>query len=332
MHKEITSYEYKNESGNILYNFSNFVYTQTKIGQETITLSVRNEEGFIGSDTIIINTSLNGSVSPSVAIDKDRIVQINNTVFINGDIFTIAGETIKGYEWVLDGEIVKTFRDARPPFVETEHQKINFSFGVSEVRDYIIELRVWDSTGGINSNKTTIRVIKDKAPAEIYPQANAGPNLLAVVGQPINIVGSGIDIEKTDLHDTEWVTNYIDTLFGSLFLNDQFLIHFISPVMDLFQRYFFPVELEYVTDLIDRIKIRDRWNTVSTDSVQSLRIVARHSSLQPLINGPDKTFTNIAMKVKENVEDTTKNNNNRLIDDRLFLFNPDGSQAFPVVP
>jgi tRNA threonylcarbamoyladenosine modification (KEOPS) complex Pcc1 subunit len=62
---------------------------------------------------------------------------------------------------------------------------------------------------------------------------------------------------------------------------------FFSPVMDLFSKYFFPVELEYVSDLMNKEKIKDKWNSISMESNSEISITARHTSLQTPIRGID---------------------------------------------
>jgi hypothetical protein len=58
--------------------------------------------------------------------------------------------------------------------------------------------------------------------------------------------------------------------------------------MDLFIRYFFPIEMEYINDLIQKVIIKDKWNAISYDDT-NLRfdLKAGHSSIQTRIQGID---------------------------------------------
>jgi hypothetical protein len=85
------------------------------------------------------------------------------------------------------------------------------------------------------------------------------------------------------LNDT-WPIDYIDVLFGGLFIEADFLQWYFNPVMDLFIRYFFPIEMDYINDLIPKISIKDKWNSVSYDDNQSMRIKSGNMSLLPVAN------------------------------------------------
>ncbi len=80
----------------------------------------------------------------------------------------------------------------------------------------------------------------------------------------------------------EWTIDYIDVLFGSLFVEADFLKWYFNPVMDLFIRYFFPIEMEYINDLVPKILIRDKWNSVSYEETNTFMIKAGQLSLLPM--------------------------------------------------
>jgi hypothetical protein len=86
----------------------------------------------------------------------------------------------------------------------------------------------------------------------------------------------------------QWVLDYVDVLFGELFIEADFLKWYFNPVMDLFIRYFFPIEMEYINDLIQKVIIKDKWNAISYDDT-NLRfdLKAGHSSIQTRIQGID---------------------------------------------
>jgi len=85
----------------------------------------------------------------------------------------------------------------------------------------------------------------------------------------------------------DWVIDYIDVLFGNLFIEADFLKWYFDPVMDLFIRYFFPIEMEYINDLIPKILIRDKWNTISYDDNTNFVVMANHWDPQTPIRGID---------------------------------------------
>lgn len=81
----------------------------------------------------------------------------------------------------------------------------------------------------------------------------------------------------------DWPIDYVDVLFGGLFVEADFLTMYFNPVMDLFIRYFFPIEMEYINDLIPKVKVKDKWNAISyDDSNIDINVQARHTSLHPM--------------------------------------------------
>jgi len=85
----------------------------------------------------------------------------------------------------------------------------------------------------------------------------------------------------------QWVLDYIDVLFGELFIEADFLTWYFNPVMDLFIRYFFPIEMEYMNDLIQKVLIKDKWNTVCYDESNRFNLKTGQRSIQTPIRGID---------------------------------------------
>ncbi len=289
--RPVINYTWRDENSNVISTSAEFTYIPIKEGSTALTLTVENIDGFIDSDTTTIISSILGSPSPSVSIDKNKIVNVGTEVQVKAIAETITGEVIEGYEWWLDGKMIKTSVGEIPVFIPTKSKKINIISTVNSIKDYELELKVWDSTGNANYNTIVIRSIKEGAPEELYPQAFAGPNCRGIVNDPLPIVGSGKDIETIKIHNTDWILTYIDVVFGSLFLNNRFVTNYLDPIMDLFQKYFFPVELDYIADLSKREKIKDKWNAIGTESIINTTVTARHTSIQTPIRGLDKAFS-----------------------------------------
>lgn len=90
--------------------------------------------------------------------------------------------------------------------------------------------------------------------------------------------------------DQEIVVDYIDVLFGNLFIEAGFLKWYFNPVMDLFIRYFFPVEMEYINDLITKIFINDKFNAISyNDDGLQMEVHSRQLTPHAYRIGLDKT-------------------------------------------
>ena len=99
----------------------------------------------------------------------------------------------------------------------------------------------------------------------------------------LNSVYSSLDDAALGLNK-DWVIDYLDTLFGNLFIEADFTKNFFNPVMDLFIRYFFPIEMEYMNDMINKIFIKDGFNTIGTDSSKKEFTIT--SKKYSLVNAP----------------------------------------------
>jgi len=85
----------------------------------------------------------------------------------------------------------------------------------------------------------------------------------------------------------QWVLDYIDVLFGELFIEADFLKWYFNPVMDLFIRYFFPIEMEYINDLIQKITLKDKWNSLNYEDNNRFDLKSGAKSIQTPIRGID---------------------------------------------
>jgi len=99
--------------------------------------------------------------------------------------------------------------------------------------------------------------------------------------------GCGNSANPRDELQLGWVLDYVDAIFSALFTKDDFIKFYFNPVMDLFIRYFFPVEMEYVNDLIKKVFIRDKWNVWATGHKHLTMVRTKHSSIQTPIRGLD---------------------------------------------
>ena len=96
----------------------------------------------------------------------------------------------------------------------------------------------------------------------------------------------------------EIVVDYIDVLFGALFIEADFLKWTFNPVIDLFIKYFLPIEMEYINDLVQKVIIKNKWNAISYDTTHlKFQVIARHFGTQIPIRGVDwKKFWIIVRK------------------------------------
>ncbi len=120
--------------------------------------------------------------------------------------------------------------------------------------------------------------------------------LYSVFTNGIYTLEAGDDPTLVPAHQWDWVTAHIDVVFGNLFLTANFIENYFDPVMNLFIRYFFPVEMEYINDLINKVKIRDKWNAWATEEDTKTTVIARQTSIQTPIRGLDWRRISITLK------------------------------------
>jgi hypothetical protein len=106
----------------------------------------------------------------------------------------------------------------------------------------------------------------------------------------------GQDYEAFEL---QWVLDYVDVVFSSFFIRKDFVDFYFNPVMNLFVKYFFPVEVEYLKDLISKVFIKDKWNTIGTAEKRWTLTYVNSFSLHTLSRGLDHRKVFIEMHNKQ---------------------------------
>ena len=104
---------------------------------------------------------------------------------------------------------------------------------------------------------------------------------------------------------------YINTIFTQILTGDVFVENFFQPVFDIFVKYFFPVEMDYLNDFLNKMFIKDKWNTISTENKVNNYIEAKEFSLVTPQRGLDR-FKIIFLFKADN--DKTKLNSHITID------------------
>lgn len=102
------------------------------------------------------------------------------------------------------------------------------------------------------------------------------------------------------------VIDYIDVVFGGLFVEADFLKWYFNPVMDLFIRYFFPIEMEYINDLIPKVSVRDKWNAVSYEEDTTFTVNVGKTSLHPMCHLDYKRFDTSLFNRRSHIIPITK--------------------------
>jgi len=154
-------------------------------GDYTVTLTVTDDDGGVGTDTLIVTVY---NVAPTVDAGADQTVYSGETVSFSGS-FTDPG-TLDTFtiEWDFGDGTPKATGTLTPTHVYLAAQ------------DYTVTLTVTDDDGGVGSDTLTITVKRIPVPIDIKPGSD--PN-------SINPGDKGL-IPVAILNDASWTPYYID--------------------------------------------------------------------------------------------------------------------------
>ncbi|WP_415407783.1 PKD domain-containing protein [Sulfurovum sp. CS9] len=118
----IVSYEWK-KGTTVLATTASFDYTPTVVGTDTLTLTVTDDDGEPGTDSmdVIVTEDPPPNIPPTANAGPDKSVQVNQSVTITGS-GTDPDGTIASYEWSKDGTVLATTAsfDYTPTVVGTD--------------------------------------------------------------------------------------------------------------------------------------------------------------------------------------------------------------------
>lgn len=199
----ISTYAWSNVTGPNIAGFSAASSAATNAtglipGIYVFKLTVTDDDGATGSDTVQVTVNPAPNVLPIALAGVDKIITLPiSTVSITGS-GTDADGTITGYEWTkISGPAQYTI--VSPATASTAIN--NLVQGV-----YIFQLKVTDNSGGTDTD--TVQVTVNAAPANILPVSNAGVD--KAIQLPVNSVsltGSGTDADGTiALYTWSWLS------------------------------------------------------------------------------------------------------------------------------
>ena len=119
-------------------------------------------------------------------------------------------------------------------------------------------------------------------------------------------------INKIDQNDF-YLILFINFIFLNLITNDAFIDNFFMPIYNLFQHYFFPIDMDFLNTLSEEFVIKDKFESFGTSDDQKISIDLK-GFMSKYLERPDEIF----------VYFTTKINDNNKINDKVSVF--------PIVP
>ena len=96
------------------------------------------------------------------------------------------------------------------------------------------------------------------------------------------VVLSNVNIED------KYINLFINSLFLALITGESFIQYFFLPVYKIFQKYFFPIEMDFLAKIIQTIIVRDKFEALSYDQNISMdfdtKAMSKHYLKPDLIN------------------------------------------------
>ena len=137
----IISYEWEDTNG-FLADTATFDYTPTSTGIHTLTLTVMDDDGDIGQDSMLVNvTNPPVNNAPTVEADIDTTMLVHNTATITGTASDSDG-TIASVEWTENGNFLA--------------DTLSFNYTPSTTGNHTLTLTVTDDDGATGSDTMVV--------------------------------------------------------------------------------------------------------------------------------------------------------------------------------
>ena len=152
-------------------------------GTYTVILTVWDDEGDSGNDTLVVTVS---NVAPVVNAGADQGVNEGATVNFSGSFTDVGTADTHTTAW--------TFGDGSG----TTHGTLTPSHVYADNGTYTVTLTVTDKDGGVTADTLTVTV------GNVAPEVNAGADQSVDEGGTVNFNGSFTDVGTVDTHTVSW--------------------------------------------------------------------------------------------------------------------------------
>ncbi|WP_415407785.1 PKD domain-containing protein [Sulfurovum sp. CS9] len=149
----IASYEWK-KGGTVLATTASFVYTPTAVGTDTLTLTVTDDDGATGTDSMDVAVTAVPNTPPTANAGPDKTVEVNQPVTITGTGTDTDG-TIASYEWKKGSTVLAS--------------TASFNYTPDTVGTDTLTLTVTDNDGATGTDSMDVVVSATPPPADTTP-------------------------------------------------------------------------------------------------------------------------------------------------------------------
>jgi hypothetical protein len=155
-------------------NQQNFSFTPNDDGVYTVTFTVTDDDGGVGSSTVVVTST---NVAPTANAGANQTVSEGTAVSLTG-LVTDPGADTFTYNWHVvssNGQVV------------ADGNQKNFSFTPNDDGVYTVTFTVTDDDGGVGSSTVVV------TSTNVAPTANAGPDQTVSAGTVVSLIGHATD-------------------------------------------------------------------------------------------------------------------------------------------
>ncbi len=189
----VVSYKWS-ENGTILGNSATLNYKATTVGDHTLTLTVTDNKGATGSDSVKVTVTAKPNQAPTANAGEDKSVEEGKTVTLNGKGTDTDG-TIASYQWKEGNTVLGN--------------SATLNYKGKTVGEHTLTLIVTDNDGATGSDEVKVTVTAKPNQA---PTANAGEDKSIQLGETVTLNGRGTDTDGT-IASYQWKEG--NTVLGS---------------------------------------------------------------------------------------------------------------------
>ncbi len=111
-------------------------------------------------------------------------------------------------------------------------------------------------------------------------------------------------INKVDQNDY-YLILFINFIFLNLITNDAFIDNFFMPIYNLFQHYFFPVDLDFLNTLSEEFVIKDKFESFGTTDDEHIYLTLK-GFMSKYLERPDEIYVYFTLKLNDKISENDK--------------------------
>jgi len=151
---EIVSYEWK-DGNTILSREENFEKDDFSIGEHNVTLTVKDDDGAIGRDSVIVTIGRKNNIAPIANAGGNHTIKLGEDLIVDASKSSDSDGEIVEYHWthIFDGNSIGGLITTFPT--------TNLGYDIKSIGVHTFTLRVRDSDGSTDTDTMTVTVLEN---------------------------------------------------------------------------------------------------------------------------------------------------------------------------